>query len=66
MDRPTFLIFSFLGLLLMATLHLGEIWFSQESSNIAHLIIEWLPIYTVWAMLLIIGLVKRVSTIQPQ
>ncbi|MGF1786300.1 hypothetical protein L4D00_10925 [Photobacterium swingsii] len=65
MDRPTFLVFSFIGLLLMAMLHLGEIWLNHDTLNVAHFILEWLPLYTVWIMLLVIGLFKRISTTQP-
>ena len=61
MDRPSFLAFSFIGLWLMALLHLAELWMNFDTVNIVQLILEWLPIYSVWIALVVIGLVKRVS-----
>ncbi|WP_064605515.1 hypothetical protein [Photobacterium sp. J15] len=59
MDRPSFLIFSIIGLFSMVALHLGEIWLGGQAMSLKQFLLEWLPLYCCWASLLLIGVFKR-------
>ncbi|MCG7586764.1 hypothetical protein [Photobacterium sp. OFAV2-7] len=62
MDRPSFLVFSFLGSISMVILHLIDIWLLEYSDSLLrHFLVEWLPLYLVWMSMMLIGLVKRTS-----
>lgn len=61
MDRPSFLVFSFIGLMSMVTLHLTEVWLQEYGSPFKQFLIEWLPLYLVWMSMMLIGLFKRAS-----
>ncbi len=62
MDRPSFLIFSFIGLISMVTLHLVEVWLLEyEGSLLRQFLLEWLPLYLIWMGMMLIGIFKRAS-----
>lgn len=59
MDRPTFLLFSFIGFVTVFILHLLEIWIAEPGVSLSLFFIEWLPLYLVWAAMMVIGLLRR-------
>ncbi|WP_299016017.1 hypothetical protein [uncultured Photobacterium sp.] len=61
MDRPSFLVISFIGLLSMVVLHLAEIWLTGKATSLKPFLLEWLPLYLCWISLLCIGLFRRAS-----
>jgi hypothetical protein len=61
MDRPSFLIISFIGLISMVALHLGEVWLDDTAPTGVPFFIEWLPLYITWTAMMLIGLFQRTS-----
>ncbi len=61
MDRPSFLIISFIGLISMVALHLGEVWLDDTVPTGVPFFIEWLPLYITWTAMMLIGLFQRTS-----
>lgn len=62
MDRPSFLVFSFLGSIGMVILHLIDIWLLEYSDSLLrHFLVKWLPLYLVWMSMMLIGLIRRTS-----
>lgn len=61
MDRPSFLVISFIGLISMVALHLGEVWLDDTTLTDVPFFIEWLPLYVTWTVMMLIGLFQRTS-----
>lgn len=62
MDRRSFLVINFGGLLAITVLHLAELW-SQDGDGAFHRFLsEWLPLYLVWICMLLIGLLQRAAS----
>lgn len=61
MDRPSFLVISFIGLISMVALHLGEVWLEGTALIGVPFFIEWLPLYIAWTVMMLIGLFQRTS-----
>jgi hypothetical protein len=61
MDRPSFLVISFIGLISMVALHLGEVWLEGTVLIGVPFFIEWLPLYIAWTVMMLIGLFQRTS-----
>ncbi|PSU51738.1 hypothetical protein C9J12_01995 [Photobacterium frigidiphilum] len=61
MNRPSFLVISFIGLISMVLLHLGEVWLDDKTLTGVSFFIEWLPLYIAWTVMMLIGLFQRTS-----
>lgn len=61
MDRSSFLVISFIGLISMVALHLGEVWLDNATPTGVPFFIEWLPLYIAWTVMMLIGLFQRTS-----
>ncbi|MCW8328131.1 hypothetical protein MD588_04850 [Photobacterium sp. SDRW27] len=61
MDKPSFLVFSFIGMMSMVILHLSEVWLFGSGTSLTEFLLEWFPLYLVWMSMLFIGLFKRAS-----
>jgi hypothetical protein len=61
MDRPSFLVISFIGLISIAALHLGEVWRDDTILTGVSFFVEWLPLYVAWTVMMLIGLFQRTS-----
>ncbi|WP_041393925.1 hypothetical protein [Photobacterium profundum] len=61
MDRPSFLVISFIGLISMVALHLAEVWLNGTTLTSMPFFTEWLPLYIAWTVMMLIGLFQRTS-----